>query len=195
MLNRFFIKFAIVEVVFYTVFPLGLSDLHAQSSAQKQAPATAPQVQEVLPSYEGQNVSAMEVAGKPGLDESQLETLFVQKAGQPFEKAKVDQTMAALKNRGIAKEIELEIRPQPDGIRILFVLQPALLLWHVSISRGRGDLAILGCCRWRITLLVGLIRPAMCRARKQASYNFSNRTVIFRQKLTRRHKLTPRTNW
>jgi outer membrane protein insertion porin family len=125
MLNRFFIKFAIVEVVFYTVFPLGLSDLHAQTSAQKQAPATAPQVQEVLPSYEGQNVSAMEVAGKPGLDEKQLETVFVQKAGQPFEKAKVDQTIAALKNSGVAKEIELEIRPQPNGIRILFVLQPA----------------------------------------------------------------------
>ena len=72
-----------------TIFLLGLSDLQGQSSAQKQAPATAPQVQEVLPSYEGQNVSAMEVAGKPGVDESQLETFFVQKPGQPFAKAKV----------------------------------------------------------------------------------------------------------
>ena len=108
-----------------TVFLLRPSDLHAQSSAQKQAPATAPQVQEVLPSYEGQNVSAMEIAGKPGVDASQLETLFVQKPGHVFEKAKVDQTIAALKNSGAAKEVELEIRPQPDGIRLLFLLQPA----------------------------------------------------------------------
>src|SRR5436190_4974479 len=125
MSKSFFSKFVITVAVFYTVFLLGLSDLQAQSSAQKQAPATAPQVQEVLPSYEGQKVSAMEAAGKPSADESQLETLFVQKPGQPFEKAKVDQTVDALKNRGVAKAIELEIRPQPDGIRLLFILQPA----------------------------------------------------------------------
>ena len=125
MPRRFFIQFGSSAIVFYTVFILGLSDLQAQSSAQKQAPATAPQVQEILSSYEGQNVSAMEVAGKPGVDERQLETLFVQKPGQPFAKAKVDQTVAALKNSGAAKEIELEIRPQPDGIRLLFILQPA----------------------------------------------------------------------
>jgi outer membrane protein insertion porin family len=125
MPRRVFIKFEIVAFVVNTVFLLGLSDLQAQSSAQKQAPATAPQVQEVLPSYEGQNVSAMEVAGKPGVDESQLETFFVQKPGQPFAKAKVDQTVAALKASGAAKEIELEIRPQPNGIRLLFILQPA----------------------------------------------------------------------
>jgi outer membrane protein assembly factor BamA len=125
MSKSFFAKFGIIAILFYTAFLVGLADLQAQSSAQKQAPATAPQVQQVLPSYEGQNVSAMEVAGKPGVDESQLEALFVQKPGQPFEKAKVDQTVAALKNSGVAKEIELEIRPQPNGIRLLFVLQPA----------------------------------------------------------------------
>jgi outer membrane protein insertion porin family len=128
-------KFEITAIVFYTVFLLGVSGLQAQSSAQKQAPATAPQVQEVLPSYEGQNVSAMEVAGKPGVDESQLETLFVQKLGQPFEKAKVDQTVATLKNSGVAREIELEIRPQPDGIRLLFVLQPA---YYFGLFQFRG---------------------------------------------------------
>ena len=125
MPGNFLVKFGITVIGSYTVFFLGLFDLQAQSTAQKQAPATAPQVKEVLPSYEGQNVSAMEVAGKPGVDENQLESLFVQKPGQPFAKEKVDQTVAALKNSGIAKEIELEIRPQPDGIRLLFVLQPA----------------------------------------------------------------------
>jgi outer membrane protein insertion porin family len=118
-------EYVISAIVFCTVLPLGSKSLYGQSSAQKQAPATAPQVQEVLPSYEGQKVAAMEVVGQPGLDEEKLQSLFVQKQGQPFEKAKVDATIAALKNGGAAKEIELEIRPQPDGIRLLFVLQPA----------------------------------------------------------------------
>ncbi len=121
----FFPEYVIALIALCTVFSLGSKSLYGQSSAQKQAPATAPQVQEVLPSYEGQKVSAMEVAGQPGLDEDKLQSLFVQKPGQPFEKAKVDETIAALKKSGAAKEIELEIRPQPDGIRLLFILQPA----------------------------------------------------------------------
>src|SRR5262249_22773703 len=56
------------------------------TAAKQQTPKTAPQVEEVLPAYEGQNVSAIEVAGRPGLDESKLLTLLVQQKGQPFSK-------------------------------------------------------------------------------------------------------------
>jgi outer membrane protein insertion porin family len=119
------VRLKVAAIVTFAVPFQGTCFLQAQSSAQKQAPATASQVQEVLPSYEGQHVSAIEVAGRPNLDAKQFEALLVQKQGQPFEKAKVDQTIAALKRSGAAKEIELEVRPQPDGIRLLFVLQPA----------------------------------------------------------------------
>src|SRR5712691_2787884 len=94
--------------------------------ARHQTPRTAPQVEEVLPAYEGQKVVAVEVAGRPGLDESQLLPLLVQRKEETFSKAKVDQSIEALKKGGVAKAIELDIRPEPEGIRIIFVLQPAM---------------------------------------------------------------------
>ena len=94
--------------------------------AKQQHPRTAPQVEEILPAYDGQNVVAVEVAGRPGLNESQLLRFLVQRKGEPFSKEKVDQSIEALKKGGAAKEIELDIRPEPDGIRVIFVLQPAM---------------------------------------------------------------------
>ena len=91
-----------------------------------QAPATAPQTAEILPSYEGQNVSTVELAGQPDLDSSELSSLVQQKAGQPFERAKIDATMAALTKQGKFQKVELEIRPEAKGVRVMFVLQPAL---------------------------------------------------------------------
>jgi outer membrane protein insertion porin family len=98
----------------------------AQTAAQKQAPVTAPQVREVLPSYEGQRVLSLEVAGRPELDPQPLAPLLAQHEGEPFARAKIDQTISALKNSGQAKEVEVEIRPQANGIRVLLVLQPAI---------------------------------------------------------------------
>jgi outer membrane protein insertion porin family len=92
--------------------------------AQTQVPATAPQVQEVVPSYEGQNVVSVEIAGRPDLDQRQLTPLLAQREGQPFSRAKIDQSIAALKGSGQVKEVQLEIRPQADGVRVILVCQP-----------------------------------------------------------------------
>jgi outer membrane protein assembly factor BamA len=117
-----------------------VAEVSAQSPAKQQAPKTAPQVEQVLPSYEGQNVAGIEVAGKPELNEEQLLPLLVQRQGEPFSKAKVEQSMAALKQSGAAKEIELDIRPQPDGIRLIFVLQPAMYFGIFDFP-GSGNFA------------------------------------------------------
>src|SRR5215510_2321208 len=94
--------------------------------AKQQSPKTAPQIEEVLPAYEGQNVAAIEVAGRPGLNEQKLASFLVQRQGEPFSVDKIEQSVDALKKSGAAKEIELDIRPEPDGIRVIFVLQPAM---------------------------------------------------------------------
>jgi len=83
-------------------------------------------VKEVLSSYEGQRVVAIELAGQPGLDKKELQPLLLQKEGEPFSQAKVDQSIGALKKNGKVKDVELEIRPQADGVRVMFVLQPAI---------------------------------------------------------------------
>src|ERR1700675_4134356 len=98
----------------------------AQTNAKQQTPKTAQQVQEVLPSYEGQNVASIEVAGRPDFVQQQLLPLLLQREGEPFSKDKVDQSVEALKHSGAAKEVELDIRPEPEGIRLIFVLQPAM---------------------------------------------------------------------
>lgn len=94
--------------------------------AQHPSPRTSPQTAQLLPSYEGQNVTAIEIAGRPDLNTTQLVPLFVQKAGQPFSQAKVDATIAALKKKGNFSHVQLEVDPEADGVRVLLVLQPAV---------------------------------------------------------------------
>ena len=99
----------------------------AKTPAQQQAPATAPQVREVLPSYEGQNVASVEIAGRPELDQQQLLHLLIQKTGRAFFPGKRSiSLLQRLKNSGKVKEVELEIRPQANGVRVLLVCQPAI---------------------------------------------------------------------
>jgi outer membrane protein insertion porin family len=102
------------------------SSFQAQTASENDNPKTAPQVKEVLSSYEGQKVVAVELAGRPDYEQLQLERLIVQKEGEPFSQAKIDQTMTALKSSGKVEDVELEIRPQADGVRLMFVLQPAI---------------------------------------------------------------------
>ncbi|HEY1271311.1 MAG TPA: POTRA domain-containing protein, partial [Terriglobales bacterium] len=94
-------------------------------TASQEAPKTAPQVQQVLPSYEGQPVAVVELAGQPELDTTRLRQLIVLKKGDTFSKTKVDESIAALKAGGAAREVEVEIRPEPEGIRVMMILQPA----------------------------------------------------------------------
>jgi outer membrane protein insertion porin family len=98
----------------------------ATTPAQQQAPGTAPQVREVLPSYEGQPAVSVEIGGRPDLNQQELLPLLMQKQGEPFSQAKIDQSIAALKDSGKVKEVELEIRPQANGVRVLLVCQPAV---------------------------------------------------------------------
>jgi outer membrane protein insertion porin family len=105
---------------------LSLSSLCFAQPAKEQAPKTAPQVEEVLPSYEGQRVVSVELAGRPDLDVHKLEFQLAQREGEPFSRSKVDQSVRALKSLKGVDEVEIEVRPQADGIRVLFVLQPAV---------------------------------------------------------------------
>jgi outer membrane protein assembly factor BamA len=76
-------------------------------------------------SYEGQNVSSVDIAGRPDLNLRQLRQLIAQPVDKPYSKEKVDATIAALKQAGQFKDVQLEVRPQANGLQVLFVLQPA----------------------------------------------------------------------
>jgi outer membrane protein assembly factor BamA len=80
----------------------------------------------------------VELAGKPDLDEKDLRPYLTQKEGEPFSHAKIDESIRALKNSGKAKEVELEIRPQPEGVRVMFVLQPAVYFGIYNFPGAQG---------------------------------------------------------
>ena len=115
------LSFATTSVVLPTSFAQT-----GPTASPQQAPHTAPQVLATLPSYEGQNVTSIELAGQPGLNIADYQALLAQKPGTPFTRAKVEQTIDALQRNGRFQAVELEVRPEPNGIRVLFVLQPAM---------------------------------------------------------------------
>ena len=112
-------RFAILYLLMFLALGPALRGQHPP-------PRTSPQTEQILSSYEGQNVTAIEIAGRPELNTSQLAGLFVQKAGQPFSKAKVDATVARLEQDGKFTNVQLEVDPEADGVRVLLILQPAV---------------------------------------------------------------------
>jgi outer membrane protein insertion porin family len=91
-----------------------------------QLPKTAPASQAILSSYEGQNVTAIEIAGRPNLDTSKLLPILQQHAGEPFSKEKVNQSIAALKSAGKFDEVQLQVEPEANGVRVLLIAEPAI---------------------------------------------------------------------
>ncbi len=101
--------------------------LAAQNTTQPgQLPKTAPASQAILNSYEGQNVTAVEIAGRPNLDTSKLIPLLQQHAGEPFSREKIDQSINTLKTAAKFDEVQLQVEPEANGVRVLLVAEPAV---------------------------------------------------------------------
>ena len=100
----------------------------AQNSPSEttQVPETAPFTAEMLSSYNGQRVTAVQIAGHPGLDTAQFAPLLTQKAGQPFSEDKVKESAAALKAKGKYQAVRIQIDPEANGIRVVLVPEPAV---------------------------------------------------------------------
>ena len=103
---------------------------HAQEAPQ-------PNPAEPQLSYEGQTVSSMDFAGRTDVDPAALEKLVPQKVGEPYSQAKVDASAAALKRAGHYDSVRVVTRPEPKGVRVIYILQPAL---YVGIYEFPGAL-------------------------------------------------------
>jgi outer membrane protein assembly factor BamA len=71
-------------------------------------------------------VTAIEIAGRPDLDSSKLTPLFPQHAGEPFSREKTEQSIAALKSAGKFSDVQLQIDPEANGVRVLLIVEPAV---------------------------------------------------------------------
>jgi outer membrane protein assembly factor BamA len=98
----------------------------AQEQASPARNTSAVSEQPFLSSYEGQTVSAIQIAGSPDFDAWSCANCLVQQAGQPFSLQKVDQTASALRAAGKFDSVEIQAEPDAQGVRVIFVVRPAV---------------------------------------------------------------------
>jgi outer membrane protein assembly factor BamA len=101
------------------------SFLSGEVRAQIPQDSNTSPAEQILDSYEGQPVTSVDIAGRPDLNVSQFTSELAQKAGQPFEKQKVDRTAAALEAAGKFQNVRIQVEPAAKGIHVLFVVEPA----------------------------------------------------------------------
>lgn len=95
-------------------------------AAQIPQDSNLPPSEQILVSYEGQKVTAVDIAGRPDVEASQFSSAIVQQAGQPFDSQKVNDTAAALKTAGHFQNLRVQVEPDADGVRVSFVIEPAV---------------------------------------------------------------------
>ncbi len=92
----------------------------------------------MLDAYVGQKVTSVELAGRPELDAKDLLPLLAQKAGEPFDRNRVTQTVGALKATGKFQDVQLSVVPDVDGVRVLLILQPGLYFGIYEFSGAKS---------------------------------------------------------
>ena len=89
-------------------------------------------VQGPQPLYNGQPVSAIDLVGNPHRDMEPLRPLVVQKAGQPYSQADVEASTRALEHTGLFPKVQVTVVPDPSGLRLNFLLEPAYYLGMIN---------------------------------------------------------------
>jgi outer membrane protein assembly factor BamA len=98
----------------------------ARAAAQIPQDSQTPPADQILTSYQGQTVTAVDIAGRPDLNASQFASALAQQPDQPFDQQKVRATASAIKAAAKCEDVRIEVQPEARGLRVLFVLEPAV---------------------------------------------------------------------
>jgi outer membrane protein assembly factor BamA len=82
--------------------------------------------------YEGQNVGAIDLIGNPHRDMEPLRHLVAQEVGQPYSQAHVEASISALEKTGQFPKVQVNVVPDPSGLRLNFLLEPAYYLGIIN---------------------------------------------------------------
>src|SRR5260370_23417177 len=82
--------------------------------------------------YEGENVTAIDLASRPEADVEYLRGLIAQKPGEPYSNAKIQQSIAAVLATKEFTSARVEVMPENGGLRLVFVVEPAYYLGLVQ---------------------------------------------------------------
>lgn len=88
-------------------------------------------------SYEGQAVAYVDVIARPGVDVDALRRLLALKAGATYSDAQVQVSIDALAHAGKFTHVVLKVRPEAEGLRVMFICQPVFYLGVVKFP-GAG---------------------------------------------------------
>jgi len=86
--------------------------------------------------YQGETVSAVDLVTNPHVDIEPLRSLVVQKARQPYAQDKVQASIAALEQTGKFGRVRAKVTPEPQGLRLTFVLEPAYYLGIIDFTEA-----------------------------------------------------------
>jgi outer membrane protein assembly factor BamA len=84
------------------------------------------------PSYEGQNIASVDLIANPRIDTTQYRALIVQKAGEPYSSEKVQASVKALEETQAFSKVEPKVQPDPSGLKLTFVLEPAYYIGMIT---------------------------------------------------------------
>src|SRR5580698_1899399 len=82
--------------------------------------------------YDGQTVVALDLIGNPHRDLEPYRQLVVQKAGEPYSQEKVLSSIAGLEHTGQFPKVQATVVPDPSGLRVNFLLEPAYYLGMIN---------------------------------------------------------------
>ncbi len=85
--------------------------------------------------YNGQNVSEIDLVANPHRDVGPLWSLVAQKTDRPYSQAKVEASIAALQDTHLFQKVQVSIVPEISGLRLNFLLEPA---YYIGIIRFPG---------------------------------------------------------
>ena len=84
--------------------------------------------------YEGQTVTAIDLVANPHRDTEPLRSVITQKVGQPYSHDKIGESVLALEKAGKFPKVTAQVIPDPSGLRVSFILEPAYRLGIVDFS-------------------------------------------------------------
>lgn len=116
---------------------LALAALCALGIAQDAVSVGSAETDQFLSSYEGQKVAAVQIAGQTEDATSKFADQLQQKAGEPFSKDKVNNSAKALKNAGKFQDVKVQVVAESNGLRVIFVVQPAIYLGIFQFSGAK----------------------------------------------------------
>ena len=109
-------RHAQITWLFRVLCVFALASPFAKAGAQIPQDSKTPPAEQILSSYQGQTVTSINIAGRPDLKAEEFASKFAQRAGEPFDKQKIDNTAAAIKAAGNFKNVRIQVEPEAPAI-------------------------------------------------------------------------------